>query len=212
MRYDLDLNKSKWNLKTKISESSLMLDSYDASIKNLIGLKKEYPAIITGEVNSSQLLDLKEANAKYLPVSTQIIAYAIERNNQRELLRSYNEMLIQLEFYDLFLKNSKPLLETGSKNPNLTMQLIEILHSLSKSIITNSENSVISIIEEDLNKIMILQNQGFIATGQASVVGPRYFINSVIGLLCGFIASIMFSLALSLLKIHKSNIVPPPAA
>lgn len=195
-QYELNVTATNAKLGTKILNAEVELAYIDQRIKNLTELKRQYPASITGQNNSMQLMDAKDSGAKYLPILTQIIAATADQNNQNELLQRYKEEAAQMRMYAAFVEKARPLMDAGLKDPKLLANLLDIVDEVKQEANTNYEKVVLSTIEGDLKKIMAFKLYGLPQVGSISVISPAYLKNTAIGIFGGAMIGVLFALGL----------------
>ena len=95
--------------------------------KSLEDLHKRFP----GNANvSGQVVDPKDSGAKYLPISTQIIAVNNDINQSKETLQRLSDRLIQIALMKTFVEQAIPLTEKTFDGLVLDEQLLELEASL----------------------------------------------------------------------------------
>ena len=106
----------------KITSTEINLGYQQIRVKNLEDLHKRFP----GSSNASQqVVDPKDSGAKYLPLTTQIIAANSDINQSKEDLIRLRDRLAQIEIIKNFLEEVNPLVE---QNPNGIVLVSELLH------------------------------------------------------------------------------------
>jgi hypothetical protein len=210
-RYELEVATTDAKLGTKILNTEVELVYIERRIKNLTELKRQFPATITGQNNSMQLMDNKDSASKYLPVLTQIIAATADHNNQLELLQRYKEEGAQMRIYSSFVEKAKPFIDGGLKDPKLLANLSRILGEAKKEANTNYEKVALSAIEGDLMKIMAFKLYGLPQVGSIGIKGPDYLKNTAIGLFGGAMLGILFALGLRVSQCFRAEMKVPPA-
>ena len=195
-QYELNVTATNAKLATKILNAEVELSYIDRRIKSLTELKNQYPASVTGQTNSLQLIDAKDSGAKYLPILTQIIAATADHNNQNELLLRYKEGAAQMRIYGSFVEKAKPFMDKGLKDPELIANLLDIVSRESKEVNANFEKVALATIESDLKKIMAFKLYGLPQVGAVSTIGPAYLKNAAIGLFGGTMLGILLALGL----------------
>jgi hypothetical protein len=210
-RYELTVTTINAKLGTKILNAEVELAYIERRIKSLDKLKREFPATITSQNNSMQLLDTKANTAKYLPVLTQIIAATADQNNQLELLQRYKEEGAQMRIYSSFVEKAKPFIDAGLKDPKLHANLLNILDEAKKEANTNYEKVTLSTIEGDIKKIMAFKLYGLPQVGTIGITGPAYLKNTAIGLFGGVMVGILFALGLRVSQRLRAEMKSPSA-
>jgi hypothetical protein len=210
-QYELNVTTTNAKLGTKILNAEVELAYIERRIKSLNELKRQFPATMTSQNNSMQLMDAKDSAAKYLPVLTQIIAATADQNNQLELFQRYKEESAQMRIYNSFVEKAKPFMDAGIKNPNLLTSLLNILDEAKKESNTNYEKVTLSTIEGDLNKIRAFKLYGLPQVGSIGITGPAYLKNTAIGLFGGAMMGILFALGLRVSQRLRVEMKASPA-
>ena len=195
-RYELKVASTDVQLRTKILNAEVELVYIERRIKTLQELKRQFPATITSNNHSMNLVDSNDNNAKYLPVLTQIIAATADKNNKLELLQRYKEEGAQMRLYNLFVEKANPFIDAGLNDPKLLANLLVIVDEAKKTPNTIYEKATLNTIEGDLKKIMAFKLYGLPQFGSISTAGPAYLKNIVIGSFGGAIVGILFALGL----------------
>lgn len=100
-------------------------------VKYLEELLKRFPG--NAGLNQ-QVIDIKDADAKYLPITTQIIAVNNDINRNKEQLMRLNDRLNQLFLIKLFLVEALPLAATELDGILLSKSLLSIEEKLRKGL------------------------------------------------------------------------------
>ena len=208
-QYELKVTTTNAKLGTKILNAEVELAYIERRIKSLNELKRQFPATITSQNNSIQLMDAKDSAAKYLPVLTQIIAATADQNNQLELLQRYKEEGVQMRIYNSFVEKAKLFMDAGLKDPKLLANLLNILDEAKKEVNTNYEKVTLSTIEGDLKKIMAFKLYGLPQVGSIGITGPAYLKNTAIGLFGGAMMGILFALGLRVSQRLRAEMKSP---
>lgn len=91
----------------KISATEIELAYLRERAKNLELLQKRYPSATNV---TQQVVDPKDTGAKYLPLTTQIIAINSDINANKEGLERLNDQLNQVKTYKVFWEGAAPLM------------------------------------------------------------------------------------------------------
>ena len=95
------------SVQQKISATEIELAYLRERAKNLELLQKRYPSATN---ITQQVVDPKDTGAKYLPLTTQIIAINSDINANKEGLERLNDQLNQVKTYKVFLEGAAPLM------------------------------------------------------------------------------------------------------
>lgn len=195
--YELKVISIDSNLKKKISSAEIELDYLQKRIKNLNELKNQYPNS-NGAVG--QILDAKDSGAKYLPISTQIVAATTDVNNLKEALARYKDEENQNVVYKLFVDKAKPLLNNLNDENNLATKLLEIAVQIESELSGNVQQVAIEEIKVSLAAIQTNRIYGLKQIGAIDIEKPSYLKYAAIGLFGGLIAGLLFAFGL---KMHS---------
>ena len=200
--YELKVIAAEGNLNKKIGSAEVELVYVERRIQNLMILKNQYPSVATAPL---QVVDAKDSSAKYLPISTQIVAATADANSLRESLARYRDEEKQLSIYTQFIEKAKPLIDNRRKDGDLVESLLEVANQIEK----NTQGAVKKIALEDIrvaltsiqtNKVFGLRQAGTIA-----ISPPPYLKNTAIGLLAGLFLGFLLALGLTLVRQYKST-------
>jgi hypothetical protein len=168
-----------------------------------MALKNQYPSVAMAPL---QVVDAKDSGAKYLPISTQLVAAITDANSLREALSRYQDEEKQLPIYTQFIEKAKPLIDNGRKDGNLVYSSLEVANQIEK----NTQEAVQKIALEDirvaLTSIQTNKAFGLRQAGTVDVKLPPYLQNSAIGLLAGLFFGFLLALGLTLVNQYKSTL------
>ena len=116
------------DLQKKINDTQIELQYQAKRLANLEVLLKRFP---NDQKSSTQAIDPKDSGAKYLPISTQIIAANTEINNNKETLERLNDSAAQLAILKAFLEKATPLVNGNFDGLDLTQKLLDVQAQLS---------------------------------------------------------------------------------
>jgi hypothetical protein len=200
--YELKVIAADSNLNKKIGSAEVELVYVERRIQNLMILKNQYPSVATAPL---QVVDAKDSGAKYLPISTQIVAATTDANSLRESLARYRDEEKQLPIYTQFIEKAKPHIENGRKDGNLVDSLLEVANQIEK----NTQESVQKIALEDirmaLTSIQANKAFGLRQAGTIAITPPPYLKNTAIGLLAGLFLGFLLALGLTLVNQYKGT-------
>lgn len=152
--YESQVLSTDSDLQRKILDAEVELKFMRDRAKKLETLRAKFPA--NAAVGSQQIVDLKDSNAKFMPISTQIVAVNSDINNTTESLQRMQDQLSQINTLKAFVSESLPLLENQSDGLVLADALLEIENRMRKELALN-----------DVNGLQMLNNI------QATLVGMR---------------------------------------
>jgi len=200
--YELKVITADNNLNKNIGSAQVELGYIERRIQKLTAIKNQYP---TGAMATLQVVNAKDSGAKYLPITTQIIATTTDANRLNESLARYRDEERQLTVYAQFVEKAKPLIDNGRKDGNLLGSLFEVTNQIDQ----NMQGAIQKIAVEDIrvSLISIQANKAF-GLRQAGMVGiqpPPYLKNTAIGLFAGLFLGLIYALGLTVVRQYQSN-------
>ena len=119
------------DIQRQMTSAEMNLVYEQIRVKNLEDLHKRFP----GSANQGQqVVDAKDSGAKYLPLTTQIIAANSDINKSKEQLLRLGNRLDQIEIVNSFLGEAKPLLEGTTDGLLLVSQFMRIERALKSNV------------------------------------------------------------------------------
>jgi hypothetical protein len=115
------------SVQQKISAAEIELAYLKERAKNLELLQKRYPSATN---ITQQVVDPKDTGAKYLPLTTQIIAINSDINANKEGLERLNDQLNQAKTYEVFLKDAAPLMSGRYDGIGMVKDLLTVEENL----------------------------------------------------------------------------------
>ena len=115
-------------LQKKITDTDVDLKFLRQRAANLEAMRQKFPQNVT--VSTQQVVDLKDSSAKYMPISTQLVAVNTEINNASESLERMRNELAQTKVMSEFLKQAKPVVDASTDGLALIEKLLEISQGL----------------------------------------------------------------------------------
>jgi hypothetical protein len=195
--YELKTISIDSNLKKKISSAEVELAYLQKRIKNLNQLKGQYPATNT---MLGQILDAKDSGAKYLPITTQIVAATTDANNLIESLARYRDEESQNIIYRQFVEWAKPLLDKNESDTNLGMKLLNISAEIEKGVSSNIQLIAIEEIKVSLSSIETNRVYGLKQVGVIDFENPSYVKYGGAGLLAGLFFGLLWAFGLKAMR------------
>ena len=147
MSVDADIAK-------KINNTQVELGYQQERLKSLEALAKRFP----GEQRTvSQVVDPKDSGAKYMPISTQIIAANTDINGSKESLERLKDAQAQMAILRTWVKQVSPLMNGESYDGiTLTRQLLEQEAALRATLNPNDPKSLAFV---DGLRVTLLANE-----------------------------------------------------
>jgi hypothetical protein len=200
--YELKVIAADSILNKNIGSTQVELGYVERRIHKLTTLKNQYPAAATATL---QVVDAKDSGAKYLPITTQIVAAITDANLLHESLARYQDEENQLTVYAQFVIKAKPLIENGRKDDNLLGSLFEVTNQIDQ----DTQGAIKKIAVEDIRiALYSIQTNKAFGLRQAGTVGiqpPPYLKNTAIGLLVGLFLGLIYALGLAIVRQYQSN-------
>lgn len=137
--YDVKIMNSDAELQKKITNAEVELKYLQDRALKLEALRKNFPANVA--VNTQQVVDLKDSSAKFMPISTQLVAVNTDINSTVESLERMRNELSQNILLRDFLTQAKPLLEKETNGLKLAERLLSIESDLRQKIGRNDPNA-----------------------------------------------------------------------
>lgn len=125
------------DIQKSITTTEVEINYQKKRLQDLMLLHKGYQ----GQAVAQQIADVNEANAKYLPLATQIIAVNADINRSREDLQRLRNRLAQIELMKTFLAAASPLAENTYDGLKLNSELLKIEGQLRTNLIKDDMNS-----------------------------------------------------------------------
>ena len=138
------LLSSDADITKKINATQIELGYQQERLKNLESLAKRFPS--DAKV-STQVVDPKYSGAKYLPITTQIIAANTDINSSKEALERLKVEQVQIGTLRTWVKQISPLMDDAFDGVALNKQLLE-QEALLRSSLNSSELKPLLFIDD----------------------------------------------------------------
>ena len=191
-RIDLDIN-------TALQEIKIMNERRD----RLYALRKEFPT----ENVVSQIVDVNEAIAKFLPITTQLVAVLTDINSLDERLLRLKQEKSKFEVLGEFVTRANIILKRGFKDQNLAADLINLEREMRKNIPSDDLPKIIALdnIKNSLVGINTAFTLGLQQFSLPSVQQPKYLKPMGIGLIAGAFVCLLFSIIFKFWRIAMTR-------
>lgn len=193
--YELGVISTDSNSKKKIASADIELEYIQKRIRNLNELKNQYPSSVS---LGGQVVDAKDSGAKYLPLTTQIIAATTDANNVKESLSRYRDEESQNSVRKLFVEKAKPLVETSEDGSSLVNKLLVISGEIEKNVTGDIQLLAIEEIKVALIQIETNRIYGLKQSGVTDVVKPAYLSFIGIGLFGGLFLGLLLAIGIKI--------------
>ena len=136
--YEVEALGADADVQKKINATEIELSYLQERLKSLEGLLKRFPA---DQKVAQQVVDPKDSGAKYLPISTQIIAVNTDINSNYETLERLKDRISQIKMLKAFLEGASPLIEKHFDGILLTQELLTLEDKLRNQLQVNDLKS-----------------------------------------------------------------------
>ena len=174
----------KDGVKVKYLVSEIELEYLKERIESLNKLKT---IPLTSTNFGIQVVDAKDVDSKYYPISTQIIAATTDVNRLVETLAKYEDAMNKSDVKALFVKKANPLLPSDNYNPLLLQDLLSICNQIASNLSSPSQILEIESIKEKLELIQIKKIYGFTQAGSVILEEKSPLTFALFGLLGGLL-------------------------
>ena len=177
----------------KINAAQVELAYQQERLKSLETLAKRFP----GEQRTvSQVVDPKDSGAKYLPISTQIIAANTDINGSKEALERLKDAQTQMAVLRTWVKQVAPLMSSSYDGIALTRQLLEQESQLRATLNPSDPKSLVFV---DSLRSSLLANEVRFTKGFEMNTAPTASKKGMIKATAGGLAGAFFLMLLVLL-------------
>ena len=182
--YEGEVISAAGEIQRKITGTKIEMGYQQQRAKSLEELYRRYPG------NSSvgqQVVDPKESGAKYLSITTQIIAANNDINQSKEALNRMDDRLAQLALTKLFLDEALPKIETTFDGLVLDKELLAIEEKLRDKVGKDNpkQQEILDQIRSQLLMIQARFTKGLEANTAPTSSGKKGMIKSTLGGLAG---------------------------
>lgn len=204
--YQIQLSNSESVITRDLLALEIESKYQNAHLASLEALKAKFP----GSQNqiSSQVVDLKDSSAKYLPLSTQLVAANRDNNMLKEQLTRLHDKKEQNAMLGKFLSQAVPVIGRNLYGLSALAEIAQIESSLRKEVKHTDLNAraVLDLVKLNLTIISTRYNVGLEQPALIDTKKPGYLKNVAIGLFAGFFLALLISfLAAIKLRYQKSN-------
>jgi hypothetical protein len=196
------------NLQKKITDAEIELKFLRQRAEALEVLRQRFPG--NTPVANQQVVDLKDSNAKFMPISTQIVAVQSDINATLEQLQRMRDQRAQSELMRSFVQKAQ---QQSSQHHNgfvLIEALLQITTELRSTAKPDDMNAqlVLSNMEADLIKTRTFFKKGLEVRLAPTVKPPSLLMPLALGLMAGTLLMLVFLLlrtGLANLRAKKAN-------
>jgi hypothetical protein len=180
----------------KITAAQVDLQYLSGKANSLEELRQRFPANVGANIQN--IIDPKDAAAKYLPISTQLVAINSDIYDTKESLSRLSDNLMRNVIIKQFVAQALPLMNSGNKDGLLLVdQLIKVQESI-RSTIQPSDIKNINTVNGILADLISTKTrfskflESFLAP---TAVKPSLLIPTISGLFIGLLFSLFGILA-----------------
>jgi hypothetical protein len=204
-RYESQVLTVDSDLQMKITDREVELKFMRERANRLEDLRTRFPGNVV--VGSQQVVDLKDSNSKYMPISTQIVAVQSDINAAQEDLARMRDKLEQSALLRTFVAKAQE--QTGKLHNGFALidQLLKIVDELRTAASQDDVNAqlVLNTLQADLVKARTFFTKGLEIRLAPSVTPPALALPLVGGLLLGGFAMLVFLLLRNGLKALRAK-------
>jgi chromosome segregation ATPase len=165
--YEAQVLNTESELRARITQVRIELKLLQERAKNLENLQRRFPA--NSASGSQQVVDLADSNAKYMPISTQLVAVQSDINASEEQLTRMQDQLARIKVTSDFVTPALPLVAKEFNGLALVDQLLKIEADLRKTAPADDSNA-----QQALNTIQaqLISTKTFFSKGLESRLAP----------------------------------------
>jgi chromosome segregation ATPase len=165
--YEAQVLNTESELRARITQVRIELKFLQERAKNLENLQRRFPG--NSAVGSQQVVDLADSNAKYMPISTQLVAVQSDINANEEQLNRMQDQLARIKVTSDFVTPALPLVAKEFNGLALVDQLLKIEADLRKTAPADDSNA-----QQALNTIQaqLISTKTFFSKGLESRLAP----------------------------------------
>ena len=135
-------------LQKKITDTEVDLKFMRQRAANLESMRQRFPQNVT--VSTQQVVDLKDSSAKYMPISTQLVAVNTDINNANEMLERMRNELAQTKVMGEFVAQAKPIVDLSADGLAVIEKLLAVSQGLRTSNPDINGQQVLNTIDAEL--------------------------------------------------------------
>ena len=164
----------------KITTTQVEMGYQEERARQLEELHKRFPG---GSAPAQQVVDAKDSSAKYLPLTTQIIAANNDINASKEALERQRKRLDQLSLVKTFLEQAIPLQDQTFDGLLLDKELLEIEGALRAKLAKDDSNgqAFLDDLHAQLLSIQVRYTKGLEANTAPTSSGKKGMIKATAG-------------------------------
>ena len=204
--YEAKLLNGDADLQKRITDTEVELKFLRDRARNLEGLRQRFPQNVA--VGSQQIVDLKDSNAKYMPISTQLVAVNTDINNAEESLKRMRDQQAQMVVLREYVAQARPQLEKETNGLKLAEGLLQIESQMRKAADAGDMNTqqILNDIRAQVVQVQARFTKGLESGSAPYVSRPGPVLPAVGGLLGGAIAALLYAMMRMMLAKLKTRV------
>lgn len=205
--YESQILNSDANLQKQIADTERDLKYMRERAKNLESLRQRFPQ--NAGFTTQQVVDAKDSNAKYMPISTQLVAINTDINNTVESLKKLIDQQAKERTLRLFVQQTFPIINQETNGLKLVDTLLDVEVSMRKA--TSPEDLNAQLALNDIEATLVNVRTQFTNSLDTSLA-PQITRSSPIlpvlgGLFGGAIAMLLLALGHRLYTNYRSSAI-----
>lgn len=178
--YESEVISSQAELQKQITSTEIEMSFQLQRAKNLEELYKRFPG--NTSVNQS-IVDTKDSGAKYLSISSQIIAINNDINQSKEILQRYRDRQDQVVVIKAFIDKANPLVGQTFDGLALGRQLLEVEQLVRTELVKDSikKQEPLDRLRANLYAVQARFTRGLESTTAPTSGGKKGMIKSTVG-------------------------------
>ena len=141
------------DLQKRITTTEIEMGYQVQRAKSLEDLHKRFPG---GNNASNQVVDSKDSGAKYLPITTQIIAVNNDINQSKEALQRYQDRLAQIALMKTLIEQANPLFDKTFDGLALNSELLALEAQL-RAKLTKNDLKQQEVLDQLRSQLLVVQ-------------------------------------------------------
>ena len=174
-----------------INSTKIELNYQQKQAKNLEELLKRFP---NNPGASSQVVDPKDSGAKYLPLTTQIIATNTDINNNNERLERLADQQLRLKIIDQLLEKVNPLMDSSFDGMELCKKFKTVIDDIQQKIPSEDikTQQQLLVLKANMNDIQNRFDEGLYSSLAPSVTKKGMLKTPLIGFVLAFFGMLVY--------------------
>lgn len=179
------------DLQKKISDAEVELKFLQERAHNLEAMRLRFPGNVS--VASQQITDLKDSSAKYMPISTQLVAVSADIDKTQEQLKRMQGKVAQMKLLRKFIDIATPMIDTQTDGLKLAGSLIQQTTDLRTGLAINDLNAqqILNTVQADIAQIQARFTGGLEPSATGYVSSPSLILPAIGGGLAGILIALV---------------------